>query len=169
MRVAFFPNSWRANPYLDLLEGGLRQMGVDVYPAEVDRPFRRWAYLHRLEIDVMHFHWLAYIYQRDSYRQSVTSLLRFVAQLSYARYLGYRIVWTMHNLYPHERRYQHLDRWARQLMLRYADAVLVHCEAAKALLRESFGREHGVFVAALGNYIGVHQDADRRCRFLCAP
>ncbi len=157
-QVAFFPNSWRRNPYLDLLEAGLREVGVGVHPTEVDRPFLRWASLHRAEIEVLHFHWLDYLYRCASYREAFICVLKFGIQLANAKRLGYRIVWTMHNLYPHERRYPHLDHWVRRLMLHYADTVLVHCRAGKAILSERFGREHGVFVAPLGNYIGVYPD-----------
>ena len=158
LRVAFLPNSRRRNPYLDLLEAGLHEIGVRVAPIEVDSPSFQWVSQNRGEVDVLHFHWLHQYYQRVAYSRSLARILVFWGQLSYAKLLGYRIVWTMHNLYPHERRYPRLDYWVRRLILLYADAVLVHCNAGKTFLSESFGRRHGVFVAPHGNYIGVYPD-----------
>jgi beta-1,4-mannosyltransferase len=162
MRVAFFPNHWRNNPYLDLLEASLCEIGVDVYPTEVDRPYREWSKPHRAEIDVLHFHWLYYMYQSENYRESLIRVLKFAGQLAYAKRLGYRIVWTMHNRYPHERPHPHLDQWGRWLILGFADAVLVHCGAARSALKGLFGSRSRCHVAPLGNYIGVYPNTATR-------
>lgn len=162
MQVAFFPNDRRENPYLDLLEAGLRGFGVSIYPTQVYRPYRSWLKQHRGQIDVLHFHWLHGIYQQDGYRVSLTRVLKFWVQLHYAKRLGYRIVWTMHNLFPHERRYPHLDKLMRWLIVCFADAIIVHCTKAKADLEKCFGRQHYVYVAPHGHYIGVYPDTVTR-------
>ena len=157
MQVAFFPNHWRGNPYLGLLEAALAEKGIEVHPDRtVDRPFIWWLKKHRTRIRVLHFHWLHYIYQRESLSNSLIQLIKFVVQLTYAKWLGYRIVWTMHNLYPHTRPYPALDRWARKIILRYSDAVLVHCEHARDLLAENFGRSERVYLAPHGHFVGSY-------------
>ena len=159
MQVAFFPDHYRGgNPYLDLLETSLREIGINVYPTKVDRPFYWWLKQHQREINVLHFHWLHHIYHQNTYRESVTRLLKFGMQLSYAKLLGYRIVWTLHNLYPHERPRPHLDQWMRWLILRFADAVIVHCHAAKSTFYQTFHYKHPVYVAPHGHYIGIYPD-----------
>ena len=163
MRVAFFPNGWRENPYLDLLEGSLSELGITVHPTPVERPYRSWLKDHQGEIDVLHLHWLNYIYREPTLREAWGRVLRLADQLLHARRLGYRVVWTMHNLYPHERnRWPQLDRWVRLLVAHLAHAVVVHCEAAKSALGEAFGRRRNVFVAPHGNYIGVYLDTVTR-------
>jgi glycosyltransferase involved in cell wall biosynthesis len=163
VRVAFFPNSWRRqNPYLNLLEGGLHEVGVHVCPVDVDRPFRWWLKRHLGTIDVLHFHWLHPMYQRHTFRESLIRVLKLGAQLICARRLGYRVVWTMHNIYPHERRNPTLDRWVRLLILAWANAVVVHCRAAEAALEKEFSRRRHVYVAQLGSYAGIYPDTVSR-------
>jgi len=172
MQVVFFPHNWQENPYLELLEAGLKEFGVGVHHPQVEKPFRSWMKQSRDEVSVLHFHWLHYLYQRSSYKDSLTSILRLAMQLSYAKLLGYRVVWTMHNLYPHERLHPSLDELARRIILFYADSVIVHCKAAKDLLVRTFGRSHNIFVAPHGNYIGIYPDTitqiEARKR-LCIP
>jgi glycosyltransferase involved in cell wall biosynthesis len=157
-QVAFFPNHRQANPYLDLLEAGLQEVGMAVYPTDVFHPFRWWLAQHRGEIDVLHFHWLHVLYKTRRYVWSLAHALLFGAQLLYAKRLGYRIVWTLHNLYPHERPYPHLDYWVRRLVMRLADALIVHCGAARSAFEEEFGGHPQIYQAPLGNYLGVYAD-----------
>lgn len=159
MRVAFFPNSWRENPYLDLLEESLGKVGVDVFPVEVDQPYRYWLSQHRSEIDVLHFHWLNPFYSANSRRSTLVSALKLFARLSFAKLLGYRIVWTMHNLYPHEQRHPQLDQLVRWFFAHVSDSIVVHCEIARNLLTREFGRQKNVYVAKLGNYAGMYPNA----------
>ncbi len=156
LTVAFFPNSWRKNPYLNLLEAGLREVSVEVCPVQVGRPLAGWLRKNRRRVDVLHFHWLYYIYRRETYHGSLVQVLRFGAQLAYARWLGYRVVWTVHNLYPHEQRYPRLDRWVRRLMVHYSQAILVHCNAARELVQREFRPRSRIYVAPLGTYAGVY-------------
>lgn len=155
-KAAFFPNSWRQNPYLDLLEAGLREVGAEVYPEPNDRPSVGWLRENRRRISVLHFHWLHYIYSRRTRLEALIQVLRFAVQLAYARRLGYRVVWTVHNLYPHERRYPSLDRWVRRLMVGHSQAIIVHCNAARELVQREFRPCSPIYVAPLGNYAGVY-------------
>ncbi|MFO7675574.1 MAG: glycosyltransferase [bacterium] len=116
-----------------------------------------WLKENRRRVDVLHFHWLHHIYNRRTYRDSLLQVLRFAAQLAYARRLGYRVVWTVHNLYPHERPWPHLDRWVRRLMVRYSQAILVHCDAAREMVQHEFRPRSRIHVAPLGSYIGAYR------------
>ena len=156
--VAFFPNNprWDANPYLPLLRQALIGEGVDVVAARGDylSARRLWADRHR--IDVLHFHWIQYHYLVAPRQGSASVLISFVRNLVWARALGYRIVWTMHNVMPHEPVPGKLDLIARWAMIWLADAVLVLCEAGRQELAHRFGRRRGVYTASLGTYVGAH-------------
>ncbi|NJM42026.1 MAG: glycosyltransferase [Anaerolineae bacterium] len=104
MKVAMFPRSpwWRANPYLGLLESGLRQHGVACADDPNDGLSWGWLLAQRGQVQVLHFHWLEYHYDRAGQLASALAFVLFMAKLVLARGLGYRIAWTVHNLQPHE-------------------------------------------------------------------
>lgn len=63
----------------------------------------------------------------------------FKFNLGWARRLGIHIVWTAHNLYPHEPVFDD-DRQAREDLIENASAVIVHNEAAGSRVRAEFDR-----------------------------
>jgi len=99
------PNGDRrpGNPYLRLLYGGIRRLG-----AQVDAFTYRRALLQRY--DVVHLHWPESLLLS---RRAAGSLLRhgrLALVLARQRARGARIVWTCHNLHPHETD-NTLSRW----------------------------------------------------------
>jgi glycosyltransferase involved in cell wall biosynthesis len=83
-------------------------------------------------------------------------VLRFARNLIAARLLGYRVVWTVHNESPS---FPLRPKWVEDLahlaMARFASAVIVHCEYARRLVAERYGRKRGVYIVPLPNYVGV--------------
>jgi glycosyltransferase involved in cell wall biosynthesis len=157
MRVSFFPNAsrWKRNPYLLHLQHALASQSVTVIEPPGVQLQARWLWQQRGQVDVLHFHWIHHHYQRRgrpgvAWALSLLALMRFAGKLLLARALGYRIVWTMHNVLPHERAPGRLDEQARWLMARLAHAVLVLCMAGRDELRQRLGRQRGVWVTSLG-------------------
>lgn len=159
MRVAFFPNilTRLSNPYLDLLEKSLKTQGILF--EEDGSDFLSWRRLlkSRHQVTLYHFHWIDYHYHGPTFLTSFLYALKFIVKLIFARSLGYRIVYTLHNLHPHETSYPLLDFIVRKAMLLSAHSVIVHCNAGRDLLEKEFGRKRNVHVIPLGNYIGVHK------------
>ena len=148
----------RANPYGALLAAALRRYGVAL--AEGDYEFSRsWLEQSRATCDVLHLNWLDRFYTRFNeprdLEQAVTSYAQFTDNLIHARRLGYRLVWTIHNLYPHERRYPQLDRLVNALVAREADHVIAHCRYAAETIEELCDPPRRVHVIPHGNYLGV--------------
>jgi glycosyltransferase involved in cell wall biosynthesis len=79
-----------------------------------------------------------------------------IDSLSLARALGYKVVWTMHNLYPHDSGARELDHLMRLAITSCASAVIVHCEHARALVSSHFHREDGVFVIPHGHFCDAY-------------
>ncbi|MFX9042583.1 hypothetical protein ABTN45_19050, partial [Acinetobacter baumannii] len=78
----------------------------------------RWLLRHLGPGDTLHLHWPSYFYYHPSSRwRSLVSLLRFFAISSLLRLRGARIVWTAHNLYPHDgARAEWMHRLARRFL-----------------------------------------------------
>ncbi len=166
LKIAMMHDGGAENPYLSLLSGALRGLGHEVLTAPVCSP--RWLWANRTSIDVLHFHWVQYFYKSPGVLSSSLWSLFFFLRLLLAKMLSYRIVWTVHNIMPHERCPGPSDLIARRSLALFADALVVHCRRAESLVREAFGRRNGICVIPHGHYIGWYsgepsREEARRC------
>jgi glycosyltransferase involved in cell wall biosynthesis len=144
-----------ANPYGGLLARALAPHGIALESGwTIDPDWVRAQ--HARGVQLLHLNWLHRFYadpdpnvRRERFRTLVTSLVL-------ARRLGMRLVWTMHNLFPHEVQDTRLDRRARRLVCTLAHAVIVHCQRAAELLAQHFGRRHDVHVIPHGHFMDVY-------------
>jgi len=145
----------KCNPYGPLLARAMAKKGVHLELG--DYAFEK-AYLteKRKTNDVLHINWLHHFYRAEDLQTSVKRLNDFVERLNFAKYLGYRVVWTMHNFYPHERPFPELDHLAQLSMCRLADHVVAHCGYAADLARTHFYRTKNLHVIPHGNYIDAY-------------
>lgn len=125
------------NPYQELLHTALHDVGIDAaYLPE--RTGSAAANLLLLPVElilgrlrgvrILHLHWVfkfvpAWLARTPGGRTA--GRLWFQAVLACAHALGYRIVWTAHNLLPHAPVFDD-DRAARRHLVHAADAVIAH-------------------------------------------
>lgn len=166
MKLVAFPRD--ANPYQRLLYDAMAAHGVRVrYAGELTPSHTLNLLLLPLELTLLrlrgwralHLHWVHRFAPPGAGR--VPGLRRlaqiwFACVLAWARVLGLRIVWTAHNVLPHEPVFAD-DAAARRTLVRAADLVLVHSPAALAGLaelgaapRRSLEVPHGPFAPAGG-------------------
>ena len=145
--VAQFPDTSALNPLIDTYReawerAGLRVVRHDMYPNRSGGEpalSLSWLWRRRHVVDVLHFHWHQRLYVSSSGRlASALKLARFAAAIAWARALGYRISWTAHNLFPHERPMPRLDHAARRLVTRSAHVVFVDSTAAATAVERAF-------------------------------
>ena len=160
LRVAFYYGGPRepddqTNPYGGRLADALGRLGVDVrFETVLDEA---WVGQHVGLVDVLHYHWPSHEYTSPDSDRATTEarMRRFLERLDLARELGYRIVWTAHNLYPHDRRYEDLDREFRLELCQLATAILAHCQVAADALRQEFSPAAPIFIVPHGHFIDV--------------
>jgi beta-1,4-mannosyltransferase len=177
IRVARFPPSPGQNPYLRLLHDELSRFGVKL---AAEPPFSlAWLWRARRKVDVLHFHWRPdhyyawYRFSRDETdrpplgSQELGSWMRltsFAARLAAARLLGYRVVWTIHEVYPpetagrpHGAISRRVDRVGSRLLAHASQVLLAHDEATARRARTEFGRAaREINVLPHGSYVGVY-------------
>jgi beta-1,4-mannosyltransferase len=151
LRVAFLPVY--QNPYQHLLTAALRQLGIDVLHLE-GMPSPTWLLRERQRVQVLHLHWLYGLYMRHFL--TPFRLLGFLGQFALARCLGYKIVWTVHNILPHRQPFPPMHHLVRRLVMKQADAVIAHCEYGRREVLRCFPREKPVHVIPIGGYGGVY-------------
>jgi glycosyltransferase involved in cell wall biosynthesis len=138
MKVLVLPRD--ANPYQSLLYGEMRRLGVqEIYLGELT-PIQTLNFLLLpLEVvarrlagaRVLHLHWV-FVFTLPGARRFPA--MRRVAQawflvlLRVCRMLGTHLVWTAHNVLPHEPVFAD-DVFARRALVEASDLVLVHSQS----------------------------------------
>jgi beta-1,4-mannosyltransferase len=155
------------NPYLRLLYGHLIAHG---FAAVEDPRFSlRWLWRARSSVGFLHFHWPESLYRYGRGPARLRSLLSrpklvlFAARLAAARLLDYRIVWTIHQLYPHESVDRALDRRGARLLARAADLLIAHDRWTAAQAGAELPNRRGeIAVVPHGSYIGAYPEGRPR-------
>jgi beta-1,4-mannosyltransferase len=150
-----FTLAHRGNPYGPLLAIAMAKLGHAFFPGNYDFT-RKWLDASREDSDVLHINWLHHFYRAADLETSVRNLKRFTNNLQHAHSLGYQIVWTFHNLYPHERPFPEIDHDAQGMMCQVADEVIAHCQYAADRCSELFYRPDHLSVIPHGNYIDAY-------------
>lgn len=167
LRAAHFPDDYGKDPasYLGLLWAALEGQGVSVVPAGRLTP--GWV-ARNSGVDVVHLHWLEFIVQSDPRRvaglvRTAARSARLIAALVWLRRRGVGVVWTVHNLGPHEPVRPRLESTLSAIVMRLCDAAIVHSAYARRAVAGRLGAAEKVVVLPHGNYIGVFPD-DLRTR-----
>jgi beta-1,4-mannosyltransferase len=148
------------NQYLDRLTSALDAVGVAVSPVRI-APLAI-ARKRASGMRAAHVHWPEYLVRpftatRADAALNALRLARLAAGLATCRLLRVRVVWTVHNLGPHEADASWAAFRAYGLVARAADVFVAHSHAAAARTQARFPRARGrVVVAAHGHYLGAH-------------
>ena len=164
--VAAFPLI-EENPYQHLLYSALASFGLEVIP---DAHFKiRELWRARGRIDVLHFHWPQNYYRwwrrpaRHATFLSWVKLGLFAVRLMFGRALGYRIAWTIHEVYPHERAPGRVDRLGSALLARFSHVLIAHDRGTARHAAEQLGcRLERITIVPHGSYIGVYPEGRSR-------
>jgi beta-1,4-mannosyltransferase len=157
LRAVFFPalSTLSGNPYWSGLAEALAIQGVQVEDPLSAYFGARWLWANRRDYRVLHFHYIQQFYAYEANYARLGWVLRFARNLLLARLLGYRTVFTLHNLeptYPLEPAWvDYLGHWA---IANLTGRVIVHCEAARQALAARYGRRSGVSVIPHPSFIG---------------
>lgn len=155
------------NPYLRLLYRNLAAYGFET--ADDARLSLRWLWHSRSTVGILHVHWPEGLYRygrgpawlRPALSRAKLALL--ATRLTVARLLGYRLVWTVHQVVPHESPDRGLDRRGALLIARDADLLVVHDRWTAAEVVSELAREpKELTVIPHGSYVGVYPEGRSR-------
>jgi glycosyltransferase involved in cell wall biosynthesis len=130
-----FKNAPR-NPYNALLYAAVRDQGGEV--AEYDS-----FGLLRGPWDILHIHWPESLLETGSILHARWSAGKYLALIDLARRRGTRVVWTIHDLKPHDLVYPAIET-------RFWDAVLARVDGLIALTETGLARAIARFPALAG-------------------
>ena len=152
------PNGREGNPYPRLLYDGLANSGIQVANFH-------WARLLLRHWHIWHMHWPDGIIAGN--RPSWVRLLKiavFWFLIRLGRLRGTRIIWTAHNVKPHDSAHPRLEGWFFAMLTANLAAVICLSRSAQGLLRQQYPRtrEIPVYVVPHGHFGGCYPDAISR-------
>ena len=113
--------------------------------------------------DLLHLHWPEEAYRAPQEGTLGERVDCFLERLDRLREMGTRIIWTVHNLRPHEIASSELEHEAYQGVIDRAHVVHHHCADSQSLLRAQYripdGQTH--FVAPIGHYLAYPNTISR--------
>jgi glycosyltransferase involved in cell wall biosynthesis len=149
------------NPYLRLLYRHLAEQGFELVPDSSLSLRRLWR--QRGAGTYLHFHWPEPFTRFERGPRwgrpalSWAKTLVFAGRLAAARALGFRLVWTIHQVDPHESVSRRRERAASIALARAAHVLVAHDAStagrAAAILRRPAARVH---VVPHGSYVGAY-------------
>ena len=156
--VISFPPVLRENPYQRLLYDALEPHG---YRIVAGGEFKlHWLIRKRSSLRVLHFHWPQEYYRHRRFRKGPVSWIKlalFGMRLAGARVLGYRIVWTIHEVFPLKTESRKLDRLGGRVLALFSNVLLTNDKETAEEAREELGRVGaGAQVVPHSSYVGAY-------------
>lgn len=130
----------RGNPYQALLYSRLDDVGLRAVPAyDLPNTIAITEAVAGSVPVVVHAHWLNVVTAAATNEDDARMLARaYVSQLHRARELGARVVWTVHNILPHQSRWPDVDVELRRGVVEAAERVHVMSPRTKDLVAPWF-------------------------------
>jgi glycosyltransferase involved in cell wall biosynthesis len=147
----------RLNPYVRLLAAGVERADPAIRTEIVAvLPWSRVALAPAPP--VLHLHWveLQFAYGHPGLQRARLSWQALRLALSALRHRGTRLVYTVHNLHPHDEPFAALHEAAHGWLFAHADAIHVHDAGTAATIAARWGRRKRVFVIPHGHYREVY-------------
>lgn len=155
------------NPYHSLLFDHLEEQGVNPLRPEfpVFFPLTR-SVLKYDDIDAIHLGWLYQFFftneftDSDALKTIITIVRAFLLcfDIVIINFIGIQIVWTIHNKYHHERRYNRTEKFLNIIVGNFVTDITVKCESAKDMIVSHYKirDDSKISVVPDGNYIDFY-------------
>jgi beta-1,4-mannosyltransferase len=160
LRVLMFPK-YDGNPYLQMLASSLERRHVRIDDFNFQRAFGE-------RYDVVHVHWPDLHLHASSLGRALAKHARLALLFAVLRWRKTRIVWTVHNLKPHERHHRLGEMlfplWFPRLVTHVISLTLHGLESAREMYPALRGKVSAVIPH--GHYRGAYPSAPTRasCR-----
>ncbi|MBW2046212.1 MAG: glycosyltransferase family 4 protein [Deltaproteobacteria bacterium] len=148
------------NPYGYLFKKSLQKKGIRFIDSK-RAPLKQ--ALKSNKIDIIHFHWLNYLFNYETLSSAIRSSFRFFCLLIRLKIRGMRCCWTIHNIQPHENRRPIINFIDYFIMAIIADSVVVLSNWQKKQVKKIFRvNNEKIFIAPHANYIGYYKNCCSR-------
>jgi glycosyltransferase involved in cell wall biosynthesis len=163
--IGFAPDYRAGNPFQEMLYSAGASHGVAAIPIDLDT-FIGGRALSRFEHEspVFHLHWTAPIIgSSSSEAEALVRVDEVLKAIDSFKARGGRFVWTVHNVLPHETRFEGMEAHLRQELAERADLVHVMCDGTRDHVAGLYWLPSDRTVTVPhSSYIGMYPDAADR-------
>lgn len=162
-KVWMWPRTSGLNVYNNLLTDALTDAGLEIEDLSHGKFMLKVGKARGG--DIVHVHWFHHAYRHRNPVVSIVKSIILICTLTYMRLRGIGLVWTIHNLYPHDSKRRGAERFMRRLICRFCTGLIVASGSIKRKVMNEFGvPEHKLHVVKHGHYLDVYKPQGRRVR-----
>ncbi|REL38269.1 glycosyltransferase [Rhodohalobacter sp. SW132] len=135
--------NYKKSDYLYLLYKEILENDESRYRVHSTSISEHWKFVwnaFRGKPTILHYHWL-----ECSDFKSLLGIVYKLFCIKLFKRFGGKIVWTIHNKMPHDRRFKNINESIRSSMAQRADLLHVHCNTAKRELCKFFDQPESKF------------------------
>ncbi len=148
-KVVCLPIAGKENPYQKLMMEGLRSSRLQVRHGEPGKFFALIKTALRHRPDYLHLDWLHSYYMRKREWMTWIQFPFFVLQVfTISKILGVKLVWTLHNIYPHDSPSHGPYKWARQFFAN-------HCKWIRVFDKDTIPRAAAALKVSANKFVVV--------------
>jgi beta-1,4-mannosyltransferase len=160
IQVLMMPDYRVDNPYQTLLAQSLESNGVQVhFPWGYRRvfPIFRAVKTSPQPFDVLHLHWLSPYTKGDRWLVKFVYSVKFLIDILITRWIGVRVVWTVHNRISHDSKFPGLDLWTRRILAQLVARIILHNHSTlEAIAQDYRFKIAKAAVVPIGHYRSIY-------------
>lgn len=167
VKILVFPKD--PNPYQEMLYSHTKDITIKYLdPNTMDTRF-----LHRVlefiktliesrkqGFSIFHIHWLYPFFIGSGFINSCISTIYLLTILIVLKLLSYKIVWTVHNILPHEKTFIN-DVWVTKLFAIFLTSAIANSEHTKQELEKLGISIKNISVIPIGSFVGYYKKNDK--------
>lgn len=165
MKVLVFPKD--KNPYQQLLYQDMKNVQISYLSQDIDSNLLSGLIKIPFELinkrvhgyKIFHLHWLNKFYTH-TFNSTYTRFFFFLYIIFFIleiKLLRYKLVWTVHNVLPHEKQTIN-DGIILRLLCKFADAKIIHSKYTISELRQLHANTENTTIIPIGNYIQCYEN-----------
>lgn len=165
MEVFFYPIENSNNKYINNIKTNLESRDItltgEANGLSIGLMFKT---LFNKEVEIFHFNWILNIAQKPGKNVYIKTFI-VVIWLKLLKVFNKKIVWTMHNVLPHDGTHHRLALWFRKQIVKLSDRIIIHSWESKDILEKEYPDLNlEIMYIPHGNYINSYPPSTENLR-----
>lgn len=160
IKIACLPVAGIGNPYQYLMIKGLNsEANINAVSGINDRFFGILRTAIQLKPTYIHFDWITSFYYRRSLWMTFLSIPLFMIQLLIVKYVfNIKLVWTLHNIQPHDLKHHKIHTFCRQFFAKQTSWIRIFSEDSIERAKQALKVKDKFVVCPEGSYVDYYKN-----------
>tara|TARA_B110000211_G_C14022321_1_gene528258 strand:+ start:179 stop:1210 length:1032 start_codon:yes stop_codon:yes gene_type:complete len=160
IKIACLPVAGIGNPYQHLMIKGLNiDERINAVSGIDDRFFGILRTAISQKQDYIHFDWITSYYYRRSLWMTFLSIPLFMIQLLIVKYVfNIKLVWTLHNIQPHDLKHQKIHTFCRHFFAKQSSWIRIFSEDSIGRAKQALKVKDKFVVCPEGSYVDYYKN-----------